>query len=230
MKSHSLVACGVLVATASTASFGATVFFDNFQADVVGNEPLKWNDVNASGRVGVVPDTLSKALTFLTPGSGGDTYTNSGLIPLVANQKYTLSFSYYGQSDTVTADNTPRNDGNGFIGLSLGTPGNHYWLAGTHPDFLGQQGGAFLTNVSVAELQDTNSSANYTVSFTSLSNQNVRIISEDFSSSGVGGAAYFDNVNIAVVPLPPAMLGGMALMGVVGGYGKIRRWRGASHS
>lgn len=190
-----------------------TLFFDDFESGSLVDS--KWSN---PGSGTVVEDSGSKVLSFNQTTSGGDVFT-SEIINIVTNQLYELRFDYRGEEN-----------GNGFVGISRGTPGAHFWVAGTQPSYLRSSGGnPNLTVLNTVVLEDQVGWKSYAVRFYSLADQNIRLMFEDFTPPGQSynpeGAAFFDNISLAAVPLPPAAIAGGVLMGGIALYRGYRRRR-----
>jgi hypothetical protein len=146
----------------------------------------------------IVVDPLNPAnqvLSFTALNSGGDTFTTAAYFD--ASESYVLSFDYLG---VATPGSVPGDLG-GFIGVSFGFPGSHYWLAGTQDSY----GGLFAT------LTDDGAWHHYEIAFllsAILGSGPIHVMIEDFSGSGgLAGDAYFDNVTLSTaVPEPSSLL------------------------
>jgi hypothetical protein len=104
-------------ATAVTAS-AATVFSEGFEGSLA-----EWTGRGGGSTSGViVGDPIrpaNRVLSFGALGSGGDIFSKT--IAVTKSADYRLSFDFLGQPDA----------GGGIVGVALGTPGHHRWLAGT---------------------------------------------------------------------------------------------------
>ena len=94
-----------------------------FSEDFEGSLASQWTGRNNSGTSGViVKDPVrnsNNVLSFRSLASGGDLFSKA--IGVSKGARYRLSFQYLGRKDS----------GGGIVGVSLGTPGHHRWLAGT---------------------------------------------------------------------------------------------------
>jgi hypothetical protein len=109
-------------------------------------------------------------------------------IPVEANEQYTLEFDYLGLPQ---AGSLPDNLG-GFLGISAGIPGDHYWLFGPVANPAEHQ----------HDLMEDGSWHTYSVTFTPSSlitttDGTLRIMLEDGEGLGsLPGDAYFDNIRL----------------------------------
>jgi hypothetical protein len=179
------------------AATQADLFNEDFEGDL-----SAWVGKSGGAHHGqIVADPLNASnnvLNFTLLNSAGDIF--SPALSVTPGQTYTLSFDYLG----VPGRGGVPDDLGGFAGYSLGTPGTHFWLAGTPAAYPG----------IVAHLIDDGTWHTYSVDFVP-GVSSIRIMLEDFSGSGgVAGDAYFDD--ISVVPVPGAALLGILGLGMVG--------------
>jgi len=188
-----LPAVALAVAVAVTALAAGPLFSENFE----GSLATQWTGRAGGGTSGViVADPVrasNKVLSFTTLASGGDIFSKT--IGVTKTASYRLSFDYLGKADS----------GGGIIGISLGTPDHHRWLAGTaggkgagERNPLIDDGKWHSYNVDFSPGDHTwftpdGGSAVDPGAITAL-----RIMVE--ANWGVPGDAYFDNV--ALEPLP----------------------------
>lgn len=178
----------VVGATAVTAS-AAPIFSDGFEGSLA-----EWTGRGGGGTSGVIVDDpvrpANKVLRFSFLASGGDIFSKQ--IAVTKSATYRLSFDFLGRPNT----------GGGIIGVSLGTPGHHRWLAGTST---GQ--GAGERNPLVADGRWRSYNVDFSPGdhtwFTADGGQSVdpgaitslRIMAEQ--NWGTAGDAYFDNVTLS---------------------------------
>ena len=180
------------------SAFGAAIFTDDFEGDL-----SLWTGKGGAISNGTTvddPDLLrpgNRVLTFTALNSGGDIYSLQQF-SLTAGQRYRISFEYLGlaQAGSVSGDL------GGFAGLSEDLPGQHSWYYGTSSD-----------SFASPELIDDGQWRTYTYDFVPPvsfrfrpgggSGSAVHLMFEDFiGSGGVAGDAYFDNVSLALAPVP----------------------------
>lgn len=128
-------------------------------------------------------------LSFSSGNSGGDIYTTASFTNAVIN------FDYRGTANTV---------GGGFVGLSEGFPGSHYWLAGA---------GGYSTPITLVNDGKWN---HYSIAFTGTGH----IMLEQFATN-IAGAGQFRNFSVSDGALPgvpePASYGMLlAGLGIIG--------------
>ncbi len=172
-----LVCC---VLSASTSPIHAQPLFSaDFEGDLsvwVGKDGGPHN-----GQIVTDPlDGSNSVLNFTAVNGAGDIFSPE--VVVIPGLTYTLSFDYLGYPDTG-------DDLGGFIGYSLGTPGDHHWLAGTHQSYPG----------ILAHLIDDGTWHTYSIDFVPVVSP-IRVMLEDYSGSdSVVGNAYFDNIELSVV-------------------------------
>jgi hypothetical protein len=228
VSTATLLAAAALTSSASAA----TLYSDNFER-VTGINSAGFSYTGQGGLVANMhgfidvnpdptpPNTSAGVLSFTQTNSGGDTFT-SAAFAVTPGETYTLSFDYYGE--LPTSPDPGANGNGGFIGLSDGFPGNHYWLAGTNLAFTG--GGLNIVAVPIGtQLVDDDDWHSYSILFTPGAGvTNLHIMLEDFTLRP--GDAYFDNLAINSVPLPASAWGGLSLLALLGAA-RIRSRRDA---
>src|SRR5258708_7926626 len=113
------VVVGLIAITAIAASPAAGPLFSE---DFEGSLASQWTGRGNAGTSGfIVADPIrpsNNVLSFHSLSSGGDIFSKT--IGVTKSAKYRLSFDYLGKPGS-----------GGIIGVSLGTPDHHRWLAGT---------------------------------------------------------------------------------------------------
>lgn len=151
-------------------------------------------------------------LTFTAVNAAGDIFTSLGTFP----DGVTISFDYLGLVNPYPAG--------GFLGISEGTPGDHYWLAG-QPGY----GGLF------ADLVDDGAWHHYDILIPAggspfPADPPFRLMIEDFQdSSPFAGDAFFDNITVTSATVPDTGPGIVVIVATVLGLcvaGAGRRMRG----
>jgi hypothetical protein len=151
-----------------------------------------------------VADPLQGAnhvLTFTGLNAAGDIFTAAALPVGESNRHYVVKFDYLGVFVPGSGENL-----GGFLGIFISASDPHYWIAGTADIGLNTPLGIHLT--------DDNTWHHYEIDITPLIQENhltqVHLMLEDwFSSGGVPGDAYFDNIQLVV------MSNGLALEDIV---------------
>lgn len=195
----------VFVLVVSTSSFAMTVFSEDFETGL-----SSWQGKGAStlsphhGLILFGPLDTDYSLGFWQTAIGGDLFTQ-GTFSSAANM-FRLDFDYLGTCGHSNCG--------GFIGFSYNTsPGNdatfdgvgdHVWLAGTD--------GSYAVN----SLSNSGSWQPYSFVFTTDGSP-IHLMLEDFSFSPDGAFnAFFDNIVLTAVPLPPAVwLFGSSLIALI---------------
>jgi hypothetical protein len=186
------------------------------RADLLFNEDF---EVDLSAWVGqsggphhgqIVTDPLdsgNKVLTFTQTNLGGDIFATAAGFTLVPGQLYTVAFKYLGDP---SKGGTPGDLG-GYAGLSAGLPGSHKWYYGTN-----------TVSGAAPVLVDDGQWHSYRYDFMAPVpgvGSTIHLMFEDFYAQGyplnnVAGDVYFDD--IALVPVPGAVLLGILGLGAVG--------------
>ncbi len=201
------IAAVVLVGVLNSGVLAGPIFSENFESDL-----SLWTGKYDGAHHGLITaDPLvsgNKVLTFTATASGGDIFTIASF-DLVAGQQYSVSFDYLGLPSDI-----PGGSG-GFAGLAQGYPGTHLWYYGTN-----------TTSGAAPILVDDRQWHSYTYDFmaSAQTGSSVHLMFEDFrySSASLPGDAFFDNVRIATVPVPGAML--LGTIGVsLAGYLRRRK-------
>lgn len=116
LKTILATAAGLL---ASSSLFGLSSFSDDFEGDL-----SAWTGKSGGAHSGVIVadplDGSNHVLAFSNSVGGGDIFTIDTVSTVGS---YLLSFDYMAGAQS---------NGSGFLGLSLGLPGTHTWLAGTN--------------------------------------------------------------------------------------------------
>lgn len=195
---------GMILIVAVLACFFATMvhaalFVEDFESDL-----SNWTGKNQGTHHGeIVDDPLmpgNKVLKFVALNASGDIFTKDTFSS--TNGNFVLSFDYLGVNSS---------DSGGFIGYSYGLPGEHHWLGGTHP----------VPNYDLQLLPDTGKWEHIEISFTAEGN--IHLMLEEFRGSDWRvGNAYFDNITLSAVPVPPSV---WLLVSGLAGVAGWRRWR-----
>ena len=198
---------GFTVAACTTLSAQAApmnAFSDNFEGTL-----SAWTDRNpgASPDSAIFADPLrpgNHVLGFNRTQAAGSIYTTD---LVTTSGQFTVSFEYLGLPNLGGVPG----DLGGFFGISLGFPGDHFWVAGTLDSY-----------GTPVVLIDDGTWHSYNLTFSSPIGQQVHLMFEDFSGSGnVAGDAFFDNIQfndsqeVGSVPEPASLaLLGLGLAGI----------------
>jgi len=196
---------GMILIVAVLACFFATMvhaalFTENFESDL-----SQWTGKGGSSHHGaIVEDPLNSnnhVLHFTEKVAGGDIFTVDDFSS--ANGNFVLSFDYLGVNSS---------DSGGFIGYSynLSPIGDEKWLAGTKGD-----------EYHVIDLPDTGKWEHMEISFTAQGSIHL-VLEEYWLSDWRIGNAYFDNITLSAVPVPPSV---WLLVSGLAGVAGWRRWR-----
>ena len=196
---------GMILIVAVLACFFATMvhaalFTENFESDL-----SQWTGKGGGSHHGaIVEDPLNSnnhVLHFTEKVAGGDIFTVDDFSS--PNGNFILSFDYLGRYGQDTG---------GFIGYSynLSPNGNEKWLAGTKGD-----------EYNVIDLPDTGQWEHMEISFTAQDNIHL-VLEEYWLSDQTVGNAYFDNITLSAVPVPPSV---WLLVSGLAGVAGWRRWR-----
>ncbi len=196
---------GMILIVAVLACFFATMvhaalFTENFESDL-----SQWTGKGGGSHHGaIVEDPLNSnnhVLHFTEKVAGGDIFTVDDFSS--PNGNFVLSFDYLGVNSS---------DSGGFIGYSynLSPIGDEKWLAGTKGD-----------EYNVIDLPDTGKWEHMEISFTAQDNIHL-VLEEYWLSDQTVGNAYFDNITLSAVPVPPSV---WLLVSGLAGVAGWRRWR-----
>ncbi|MGB4827936.1 MAG: VPLPA-CTERM sorting domain-containing protein [Paracoccaceae bacterium] len=180
------------------AASAATVFTEDFEADVAGAPSTLLNWTVVSGTIDVIPvgssfDWYSPNGQYVdmngSPAGPGRIETNSGL-GLVLGQSYTLTFDYGNNKNSNAVEQ-----------LTFGIDGNTWVIdiAGAIPSFL---------------------TASF--SFVFSGGSDTLFFADTGPTPGDAGGPIIDNISVAAVPVPAA---GFLLLGALGGLAGLRRRR-----
>ena len=201
---------GITAVTAQTVTAQTAPTAPLFSEGFEGSLAAQWTGKGGGSTSGViVADPVRPAnnvLSFGALAAGGDIFSNPIAVTKSAN--YRLSFDYLGRP----------NSGGGIIGVSLGTPDHHRWLAGTaggkgagEKNPLVVDGAWHSYNVDFSPGDHTWFTADGGQSVDPGAITSLRIMLE--ANWGTAGDAYFDNISLtrcagtcsasADEPLPP---------------------------
>lgn len=181
----------VLIGVLNSGVLANPIFTEDFESGL-----LLWTGKSGGPHHGLITtdphNSGNKVLTFTATASGGDIFTTAAF-NLVAGQQYSVSFDYLGLPKGIAGGS------GGFAGLAQGYPGTHRWYYGTN-----------TTSGAAPILVDDEQWHSYTYDFvaSAQTGNSIHLMFEDFrySSASIAGDAFFDNVRIATVPVPGAML------------------------
>ncbi len=203
---HSLALALLLGFATGTSLYGDVLYFEDFESGSLAGYQGQGGGAH-TGQIVTDPIEGDLALNFTGEASGGDIFT----VPTFSHPSgvYILEFDYLGTAPFPSG---------GYIGVSQGLPGAHYWLAGY--DF---------------NLVDDGQWGHYQESITLPPSTPVHVMIEDFVFGQGTQNTFFDNITLhggsvevePPAPVPePTSLAIWSLLGFAGaGYVWRRRSR-----